>query len=83
MAPSTFRCPPGGQTDISETGGAGPALVMRVNCARQKFRELLAILTVKGVSLNLKGMLYKSCIQSVMLYGSETWQMHMQSNNHT
>jgi hypothetical protein len=60
---------------ISETGGAGQASVMRVNCAWQKFRELSPILTVKGVSLKLKGKLYKSCVQSVMLYGSETWPM--------
>ena len=48
---------------ISETGGAGQASVMRVNCALQKFRELSPILTVKGVSLKLKGMLYKSCAE--------------------
>jgi hypothetical protein len=60
---------------ISETGGAGQALVMRVNYAWQKFRELSPILTVNGVSLKLKDMLYKSCVQSVMMYGSETWSM--------
>ena len=37
-----------------------------VNCAWQKFRELSPILTVKGISLKLKCMLYKSCVQSVM-----------------
>ena len=39
------------------------------------------ILTVKGVSLKLKGMLYRSCVQSVMLYGSETWPMKVEDTH--
>ena len=40
--------------------------------------ELAPILTKKGVSLKLKGTLYKSCVQSVMVYGSETWAMKVE-----
>ena len=50
---------------ISETGGAGQASVMRVNCVRTKIQRLSPILMVNGVFLKLKG----------MLYGSETWPM--------
>src|SRR5206468_9226848 len=56
-------------------GGAEDAVRHRVKCAWGKFRELAPILTVRGMSLNLKGRIYRACVQSVMVYGSETWAM--------
>ena len=38
-----------------------------------KFRECGALLNSKRFSLKLKGMVYRSCVRSVMLYGSEKW----------
>ena len=58
---------------IGSGGGARHAAVMRVKCAWGKFGELLDILAEKGVSLKVKGLLYRACVQSVMVYGSETW----------
>src|SRR5208282_2849179 len=40
-----------------------------------KFRELSSILTARRASLKLKGKVYRTCVQSVMVYGSETWAM--------
>ena len=40
-----------------------------------KFRELSPILTARSASLQLKGKVYRACVQSVMVYGSETWAM--------
>ena len=40
-----------------------------------KFRELSPILTVRGMSLKMKGKIYGACVQSVMTYGSETWAL--------
>ena len=37
--------------------------------------ELAPILTLRGVSLRLKGKIHKICVQSVLVYGSETWAM--------
>jgi len=48
---------------------------MRVQCAWRKFREFSPILTARRVSLKLKGKVYRTCVQSVMVYGSETWAM--------
>ena len=31
------------------------------------------MLTTRGMSLKAKGILYESCVRSVMVYGSETW----------
>ena len=38
-----------------------------------KFRECGELLNSKRFSLKLKGMVYRSCVRSVMLYGIETW----------
>jgi hypothetical protein len=56
-------------------GGAADAVRMRVKCAWGKFRELSPILTVRGMSLKMKGKIYGACVQSVMVYGSETWAL--------
>jgi hypothetical protein len=50
----------------------------RVQCAWGKFNELASILTMRGASLKLKGKMYKVCIQSVMVFGSETWAMKVE-----
>ena len=60
---------------LNADGGADSAVVARVRCAWKKFRELSPILTSKGASLALKGRVYKSCVRSCMVYGSETWPM--------
>ena len=45
----------------------------RVRCAWAKFTELMRILTSRGASLKMKEKIYKACVRSVMMYGSETW----------
>mgnify|MGYP001824797758 CR=1 FL=1 len=60
---------------ISEGGGAVMASTARVRSAWAKFRELAPILTARGASLQVKGKIYKACVQSVLVYASETWPM--------
>src|SRR5208282_5831886 len=60
---------------VDSGGGAEDASNMRVKCAWGKFRELSPILTARRASLKLKGKVYQTCVQSVMVYGSETWAM--------
>ena len=38
-----------------------------------KFREFGELLHGKRFSLKMKGLVYRSCVRSAMLYGSETW----------
>ena len=38
-----------------------------------KFRECSEILKGRRFSLKMKGKVYKSCVRSAMLYGSEAW----------
>ena len=40
-----------------------------------KSRELSPILIAGRASLKLKGKVYLTCVQSVLVYGSETWAM--------
>ncbi|XP_047141511.1 uncharacterized protein LOC124816381 [Hydra vulgaris] len=47
----------------------------RVRSAWAKFRELSLLLTERSVSLKIKGKLYIIYVQSVVMYGSETWAM--------
>ena len=58
---------------IGDGGGAEDASRARVRCAWSKFRELDPILTKRGASLKVKGKIYRSCVQTVLVYGSETW----------
>jgi hypothetical protein len=60
---------------IGEGGGAEEASRARVRSAWAKFRELAPILTARGASLVVKGKIYRACVQSVLIYGSETWAM--------
>jgi hypothetical protein len=49
---------------IGREGGVDEAVKTRVRYAWSKVRELLLILCVRGVSLKLKGKIYKACVQS-------------------
>ena len=60
---------------IGAGGGAGEAATARVRCAWSKFRELAPVLTSRGASLKVKGKVYSTCVQRVLVYGSETWPM--------
>ena len=50
----------------------------RVRCAWAKFRELSQTLTKRGLSLKIKGKLYKTCVQRVLVYASETWAVKIE-----
>ena len=63
---------------IGAGGGADLASIVRVRCAWGKFWELSGFLIGRGVSLRLKEKIYKACVQSVMVYGSETWPMRVE-----
>ena len=58
---------------LGDGGGCEVAFRARVRCAWNKFREFAPFLISRGASLKLKGKIYRCCVQSVMVYGSETW----------
>jgi len=66
---------------VGAGGGAEEASRARVRSAWCKFRELAPFLTKRGASLTLKGKLYNVCVRSVLIYGSETWEMRVEDMN--
>ena len=56
-------------------GGTNEAARARVRCAWAKFKELSPILTALGASYHMKGKMFRACVQSVLIYGTETWAM--------
>src|SRR5580698_10232257 len=58
---------------LGDGGGVEEATRARVRCAWGKFMELAPILTARRASLKLKGKMYRSCVQRVLVYASETW----------
>ena len=63
---------------IGAGGGVEEATRTRVKCAWGKFRELAPILTKRGVSLKIKGKIFKICVQRVLVYASETWALKVE-----
>ena len=54
-------------------GGCELAVITRCSVAWGKFKKLLPILTSKHIPLELRGKLYRPCVRSALLYGSENW----------
>ena len=58
---------------LNATGGCETAVAARSRIGWMKFRECSEILKGRRFSLKMKGKTYKSCVRSIMLYGSEAW----------
>ena len=58
---------------LNATGGCETAVTARLRIGCMKFRECSEILKGRRFSLKMKGKIYKSCVRSAMLYGSEAW----------
>ena len=68
---------------LSAGGGAEMAeasSITRIRTGWKKFRELLPLLTSRVFSHKMKGNIYKGCVRSAMLYGSETWLVKIEDN---
>ena len=48
------------------------AVATRVKAVWMKFREVGGILCMQGASLRMKGVVYKACVCSMLMYGAET-----------
>ncbi len=58
---------------VNASGGCEAAVTARARFGWVKFRECGELLHGKRFSLKTKGRVYRSCVRSAMLYGSETW----------
>ena len=64
---------------LSVDGDADAAVEARIRIGLNKFRQLVSLLTNKGVSLIMRERLYSTCVRISMLRGSETW--HVRKEN--
>ena len=60
---------------VGSSGDVQNAVTARIRAGWRKFSEMSQVLCGRVLSLKLKGRLYKSCVRSVMCYGSECWAM--------
>ncbi len=54
-------------------GGAEAAMRGRISWAWKSWRELSSLLVNQNISLGSTAQVYRACVRSVLLYGSETW----------
>jgi hypothetical protein len=66
---------------VGQAGGCYDATTARIRTAWGKFRDLLPIITNRGISLKTRGHLYNTAVRSVLLYGSETWPLTTEDTN--
>ena len=58
---------------VNASGGCEAVVTARARIGWVKFKECGELLNSKSFLLHMKGMIYRSCVRSAMLYGSETW----------
>ena len=63
---------------LGAAGGCEEASRTRVRGAWGQFREFAELLTRRGIPLRQKGRVYRSCVQSVMMYASEIWAVRVE-----
>ena len=60
---------------MNEGGGCEIAVSRRCHLGWARFNELAGILCGRRFTWKLRGKVFKACVRSVMVYGSETWNM--------
>jgi hypothetical protein len=60
---------------LNAGGGCLSAVAARIRADWKKFKELSGVMFGRKWSLKLKGKVYKTCVKTAMVYGSETWVM--------
>ena len=58
---------------LNASGGCEAAVTARVRIGWVRFRECEELLLRNRFPLKIKGKVYRCCVRSVILYGSETW----------
>ncbi|KAA3678185.1 uncharacterized protein DEA37_0012315 [Paragonimus westermani] len=66
---------------ISSGGGVGNEIEARISKSRAVFTNLRHLWRQRGISLKLKGRVYKTTVRALLLYGSETWPLMVEDLN--
>jgi len=62
---------------LSTEGGVHEAIIARIRSAWKKFK-VSGVLCKKGISLRIKGALYKCYVRNVLTYGAECWPLRVE-----
>ena len=60
---------------LNASGGCEAAVTARVRIGWVRFRECGELLLGNRFPLKMKGKVYRCCVRSAILYGSETWRL--------
>ena len=63
---------------LGAAGGCGEASRTRVRGAWGQFKVFAELVIRRGMPLRQKGRVYRSCVQSAMVYASETWAVRVE-----
>jgi hypothetical protein len=63
---------------IVADGNDWPAVVYNINRARARWTQVSRVLSRQGADPKVSGYFYKAVVQSVLLYGCETWVVSKQ-----
>ena len=58
---------------MHESGGINHDVYSRIRAAWAKWREVTGVVSDRRIPPKLKGLIYKSIIRPVLLYGNECW----------
>ena len=63
---------------LDGSGGCVVAVNRRMKAGWAKFTELAGVVMAKDIPNYLKGLVYKTCIRPVTIYGCETWPLRVE-----
>ena len=66
---------------LQRGGGCANAVNERIRKGWLKFRELSGVLCNKRIPLKLRGVLYRTCVRTVITYGCETWPVKKENED--
>ena len=66
---------------IQRDGGCDLAVRERVRKGWVKFRELSGILCNRRLALKWRGVVYRTCVRTAMMYGCENWPMKRENED--
>ena len=66
---------------IQKDGGCGKAVRERVRKGWLKFKELSGVLCNRRIALKMRGVLYRACVRTVMMFGCESWPIKKENED--
>ena len=66
---------------IQKEGGCDKAVRERVRKGWLKFKELSGVVCNRRIALKTRGVLYRACVRTVMMYGCESWPIKKENED--